>query len=573
MLLKHLRSEPEVFDPIVFQPGLNIITGERSGDTRAGNKTNGVGKTLLINFIDFCLLADYKSNRLSKIPEGVIGATTDIILELSANEKNIIIRRNIGHHESPTIYIDGNSQSFTGLEDAKKYLSRCIFGDSFNFSLRQIIRAFKRAEILGYSDIENPDGVIKDITPYLHLFGLSIELYQAILIKAKTLIETHNYGKEVAKDIEQLNVSVKEASAYVNDLKSQLQAIDNAVENLSQEKIYETISDDIADLDEKLETANLHLVSVKEEINQIDNIPKYQDIAHDDILAVYNDCKKGLGNLIVREIDEIQEFKKIIDSFKNEVLTQRKVALTTSKENLTKRIKTLSEEYRKKTSILDKTGNLRSLKISLHEQQIKRQEYDKVSFLYEKHLQQETKKLVLTAERSNALVEFKNDKEAKEDILREFQDKILEIHEYLYENRKASFEMEVKEAKRYNQKTFVVFDMQIDDSGSARTEHEKILIFDFALLFCDATRKRHIGTLIHDGAFEGVNEDTKFQLLNWLYSKQQENTDFQYIVTINRDSFELLEKEGNFSFKLDTFVREEFSKEKRFLKKKYIQKR
>lgn len=573
MLFNCLRSEPEVFDPVVFKAGINIITGERSGETRAGNKTNGVGKTLLINFIDFCLLCDFKPNRISRIPEDVLDADTDIILEMSSKGKRVVVRRNIQRHDSPTIYVDGVSNPFASLNDAKKYLLKCILGDNFDCSFRQLMRAFKRTENLGYNDIDNPDGTVRDITPYLYIFGLSVELYQTILDKAQALIDAHKYDAELVKDIERLNISVKEAGAYVNDLKSQLEAIDSAVENLSQEEVYSTISDDIAELDEQLEAASLSLLSIKEEIKQIEKVPEYQDIAHDDILAVYNDCKKGLGDLIAREIDEIQEFKKIIDSFKTEVLTQRKRTLLSAQERLIQEIKTLSEEYRRKTSVLDKTGNLRSLKVSLHEQQMKRQDYNKVTFLYEQHLQQETRKLSLAAERGNALVEFEIDKEKNENVLREFQDEVLEIHEYLYGNRKASFEIEVKEAKRYNQKSFVSFDMQIDDSGSARTEHEKILIFDFALLFCEATRRRHLGTLIHDGAFEGVNEDTKFQLLNWLYLKQQEDAAFQYIVTINRDSFELLEDAGNFSFDLNNYVRMELTKDKRFLRKKYIQKR
>lgn len=332
MQLKRLHSEPEIFDPIEFQPGLNIITGERLGDSKAGNKTNGVGKTLCIHFLDFCLLSDYAKNRISKVPTETLGDATDIILEISSNSKNIAIRRNVKNYDTPTIYVDGTAKPFSSVIDARKYLFKCLFPNDFDCSFRQIIRAFKRTENIGYNSIDNPDGVIKDPTPYLHLFGLNVDLHQTVLEKAQALIDAYKYDKELVKDIERLDISVNEASAYVNDLKAQLQAIDEAVENLSQHEVYETISDDISNLDEKLETANLHLVSIKEEIKQIDKIPEFQNISHDDIMAVYNDCKNGLGDLIVREIDEIQEFKKIIDTFKNEVLSQRRDSLFGSKE-------------------------------------------------------------------------------------------------------------------------------------------------------------------------------------------------------------------------------------------------
>ena len=42
--------------------------------------------------------------------------------------------------------------------------------------------------------------------------------------------------------------------------------------------------------------------------------------------------------------------------------------------------------------------------------------------------------------------------------------------------------------KRVDQKNFCDFNMSIDEAGSARAEHEKILIFDFSLLFCPADK-------------------------------------------------------------------------------------
>ena len=156
-------------------------------------------------------------------------------------------------------------------------------------------------------------------------------------------------------------------------------------------------------------------------------------------------------------------------------------------------------------------------------------------------------------------------------VIASFENKVLEMHQYLYGNHKASFDIELKEPKRLDQKTFINFHMETDDSGSVRTEHEKILIFDFCLLFCQETRNKHPKFLIHDGGFEGVNEDSKFQILNWLHSKYKENVPFQYIVTINRDSFEDLEKGDKFTFDLNEYVRAEYTKARRFLKQKYIE--
>jgi len=53
--LVSLSSPSGLFKDIVFRDGLNIILGRYS---KSGKDINGIGKTTIINFIDYCLLAD-----------------------------------------------------------------------------------------------------------------------------------------------------------------------------------------------------------------------------------------------------------------------------------------------------------------------------------------------------------------------------------------------------------------------------------------------------------------------------------------------------------------------------------
>ena len=66
ILLKKLYTEPEYFEPIIFDTGVNIIIGDKSDKSK---KTNGVGKSMCIEFINFCLLKSKDSSRVMKIPE------------------------------------------------------------------------------------------------------------------------------------------------------------------------------------------------------------------------------------------------------------------------------------------------------------------------------------------------------------------------------------------------------------------------------------------------------------------------------------------------------------------------
>jgi uncharacterized protein YydD (DUF2326 family) len=571
--LKCLRSEPEIFDSVEFTSGVNLITGERSGNTKSEKKTNGVGKSLLINFIDFCLLADYHKNRIFKVPEDVLSPSTNIILETQCGENSVFIHRSRKEHDTPSIYVNGEKTRFSCIDDARKFLYKLIFGKEEIYSLREMIRAFKRVERDGYGKIENPDGGnFTNITPYLYMFGLSIELYTSLVKKVDELVSAYKYSTELKKDIERCGIPIKEVNAYANDLKAQLTTLNTALDELSQTEVYDTISDDISDLDNQIEKRSLELTRIKDELQKIAKVPEHQSIEKDELHSVFNDLKNGMGDLIVKEIDEIEKFQNIIDNFKTEVISKRRDKLLDQKNVVENSIKHLSDEYKKKTSVLDKDGSLRSFKVSLHERELKNQEYTKVSFLSEQYQTQEKEKLSKKGERDTALNSVRENRDSRETIISIFQKCIIDIHHHLYGNSHASFDIEIKEAKLYKQKTFINFHLETDDSGSARTEHEKILIFDLALMFCSETRQKHAGILIHDGAFEGVNEDTKFQILNWLHSKQEEDESFQYIATINRDSFELLEKEKNFSFDLNDYVgKRNYTKQNRFLKKKYAE--
>lgn len=53
--ISRLYSENNIFEPILFHDGVNLILGEKYDDSIvSGRKTNGVGKSLCIKFIDFC---------------------------------------------------------------------------------------------------------------------------------------------------------------------------------------------------------------------------------------------------------------------------------------------------------------------------------------------------------------------------------------------------------------------------------------------------------------------------------------------------------------------------------------
>ena len=123
--INRLYSEPQIFEPISFEYGINIIMGEEAEST---NKKIGVGKSICIEFINFCLLKRIPDSRLNLIPKKYSDITeSQIKLDLDFNDKKITISRSIKNQEEIFIFVNGEEKIFNRLDDASDYLGTLYF--------------------------------------------------------------------------------------------------------------------------------------------------------------------------------------------------------------------------------------------------------------------------------------------------------------------------------------------------------------------------------------------------------------------------------------------------------------
>ena len=102
--LNRLYSENNIFEEIIFHDGVNIILGEKYDDRSVkGRKTNGVGKSMSIEFLDFCFLNDYDKSRIVKIPKEIFPVEENVILDLDIGLETVTIKRNRKQADKPTI--------------------------------------------------------------------------------------------------------------------------------------------------------------------------------------------------------------------------------------------------------------------------------------------------------------------------------------------------------------------------------------------------------------------------------------------------------------------------------------
>ena len=114
--------------------------------------------------------------------------------------------------------------------------------------------------------------------------------------------------------------------------------------------------------------------------------------------------------------------------------------------------------------------------------------------------------------------------------------------------------------------------MRIDDDGSHSVDRLKVFIYDMSLLLNNNTREVHPGLLIHDNIFD-VDQDTLIKSLAYLNEKADFSRGQKYLLTLNADRLALNNKGKQLLTELDTYTRARFTKQQRFLKKKYQESR
>jgi len=568
--INKLYSEPKIFEPISFEYGVNIILGDKSDST---NKKIGVGKSVCIEFINFCLLKRISDSRLSLIPK----SNKDIInsqikLDIDFNSKTITISRSIHNPDQVAIFINNEEKNFEKLEDASDYLGNLYFelysANTKRLSFRNLLQPIIRDERSEFKDLiqcyDTKKNIPADYSPHLFYLNIGLDKYNEIKNLNEDLKKKNTFFSETKKLVTNNNeLKIQDAKAHLNELESEVTKVNKSIENLKSFESFEVIQEDLVKLENKLAELRTRQQSIKYELKQIDSLPKPENINENEISIIFNQFKQGLGDLVEKSLDDLKGFKNKIDGFRNSIVNERLISLKSELAKLNEVIRKIDDEYSEKIMLIDNGEILRDLKTSISIFNEKNRELNNLRALIERYDIAERDKKILEGEKTILLADLDEELYQKNNMVKSFRETILEIHEKIMGNREAHFEI-----KTTKNKNVVDFIMRIDDDGSHTTERMKVFIYDISLMLNKFTRKNHPGFLIHDNIFE--DDDSIEKSLNYLYEYNKNNPyEFQYIVTLNRDLIESANRNGNLLFKIDEVRRSSYTKEKRFLGFKY----
>ncbi|MGJ1485982.1 hypothetical protein [Sphingobacterium multivorum] len=370
--LSRLYSEPKIFEPISFDYGVNIIMGESAENT---DKKIGVGKSICIEFINFCLLKRFSDSRLSLIPKSSIDIIeSDIKLDLDFNEKKMTIARSIRNPETITVYTDQREIVFDRLEDASDYLGKLYF-DSFpanlkRLSFRSLLQPIIRDERSEFKDLIQSHDTSKrippDYSPHLFYLNLGLEKYSDLKTINENLKKKSAYFSEIKKIVTRNNeIKIQDAKAHLNELNSEVQKINKAIEALKGNASFEALQDDLVKLENRMNILRVRQQAVKYEIKQIDSLPAPENINEQEMAIIFNQFKQGLGDLVEKSLDELKEFKNKIDGFRSSIVNDRLQSLKEELSQLNETLRKLDDDYSRKVGLIDNGEILKDLKTHL----------------------------------------------------------------------------------------------------------------------------------------------------------------------------------------------------------------
>lgn len=576
--LNRLYSENNIFEEITFHDGVNIILGEKYDDRSVkGRKTNGVGKSMSIEFLDFCFLNDYEKSRIVKIPKEVFPVEENVILDLDIGQETVTIKRNRKQADKPILIREGKTVSFDKIQDARDYLTGIIFSKLNGKkvpSFRNLFSILMRDERSEFTDIIKCHDLTKkipdDLSAHLYLLGFSLEAYKNTI---ETIREIEAVSTVLTKEKKELTQDgkkkISDVRAELNALEDELQKLEDAIESFKTNESFNAMEADLIELEDLLDQLRKRQKALRYDYEKIRKMPKPEQIDDREIELVYNQFKNDLGNAIVKSLNEVVGFKNKIEEFQRMLVNQKAKELESQLKNIAEQIRILDDEYSEKLKVIDKKGILKNLKVSLIIYEAKKEATSNTKFLFEQYQKNEKKKRMLNLQKTQQLMEIDDEIEQNKKIIDDFTDTILQIHEFIMGNKECSFSIQTIDKAR--RKTPVELTLRIYDDGSHSVDRTKVFIYDMALLFNQYTRDRHPLFLVHDNIFD-VDQDTLVQCLNYLYKQEEQYQDFQYILTLNRDKIESEEQRKLIQMNIDEHQVAVFTKKKKFLGRDYQEK-
>lgn len=535
MYLIRLSANKKQFHTIEFKQGLNFIIGKRETpeDKDLKDTYNGLGKSLIIELIHFCLGSDKIDCFEENLNDWIF------YLEFKIKEEMFKVERSCS--EQKNIILNGEKIS---INKFKKLMEQKIIAEDDKIaylSFRSILSRFIRRSKSSYSKynlFQVKESEYQKLINNGYLLGLNPKLIENKMQIKKEIDKLNNSKKAFEKDevLKEYFTNNEDLDILITDIKESIVDIEKELEEFKVAENYNDIQMKANELsNEKRDTLN-RLVLIENAIRKIDkSLEVKADIQVDSIIKLYEESKVVFQERIVKELKEVTEFH-------NKLLETRKINLNRQKDNFLNEKKKLELEKDKLGKELDSLmcflgthGALDEYKAITERLNLLKRKLEKAS---------EYKNLMENYENkiAEANIEFEKQKieaikyvKDNESLLQKIMSTFRIFSKSFYKDKASGLDIKINDKE--NQLRFDINAKIIGDSSDGISE-VCIFCFDLTLLILKNTNIRF---LFHDSRlFANMDPRQRLSLIK-IIEEECKKSNIQYIASLNEDLITAME--------------------------------
>jgi len=564
-VIRKVSANRRGFRNVIFTPGVNLVLADRSKSAGEKDTTNALGKSTLIDIIDFCLASNVAPRKGLRV-DALQGWAFTVELSIAGNDVSVTRATDTptffaieGKTEGWPIQPSENKEGMLGL-DAKKWrevLAWAMFGltessttRKYKPSARSLLSYFIRNQPAAYNTPFKHFDTQKVGDIQIHnafLLGLDWEkaaLWQQLKEQRNALDALKNAIKTGAVDGELESLGELEAERLL--LSTQLERERETLSNfrvLPQYREIETQANTLTAEIHALVNAN---VTAKRRLERYRETVVAEGAPPDGRLeALYAEARVVLPDAVVNTLAAARAFNEQIVANRREFIANEIAALESGLDARNAEIAALTEQRAGYLGILAGQGALEELTQLQELYAATRLKVDgltnRITQLRQMTTKADTIKVETVELKRAATLDYEERRPLWSRALGLFSD----FSEHLYKTP-GRLVIDIDD-------TGYRFDVEIAGSPSEGINKMKIFCYDLMLICFARQRGLGIDFLIHDSTiFDGVDPRQRAHALE-LAVEMSKKYAFQYICTLNTDMVPV--SDFSPSFDLETLVR------------------
>lgn len=554
MQLISLSANKDSFHPVIFKDGVNIIVGKQVAplDENDGNTYNGVGKSLTLHLIHFCL----GSNKIDSF--GIHLPGWEFTLRFKIDEKEYYAARSTERQN----VIDFSGEEYTAKKMRMKMMELCFgLADSpGNMTWTSLFSRFIRRYRSCYATFDTflpKESDYSKILNNCYLLGIDTEL----IIRKKELRDQQSLANTTEKAIKrdplfkQYYLGKSDAALDASDLEYRISELEKETSEFKVSSNYHELEKEADEKSYEKKTLENRRILISNYIKNIEeSLKETAEVKEEKLLKVYEAAQVEIPQMVKKNLDEVLKFHEDLLLSRNSRLRKELNKQRDELREIDDRIEKLGRRMDELLKFLDTHGALEEYVAltkqlnALNNELSRVQEYQKILKAYKEN------ELRIKAELITQDKETEEYLETEAEYLKKLRNQYWNYAKKFYPKKRSGLVINNNSGEnmlRFN------LDARIEDDSSDGVNEVRIFCFDLLLLNCQKSKMRF---LAHDSRLFANMDPRQRETLFRIVNDACTGKNMQYICSINEDallSFQSLMTEEEYQqYVLDNIILE-----------------